>query len=119
MADDTERLPGGTVSTWCERCALQFPALALLASEFLHADWPDEYEDVGDAVHAFATERPGLAARLPHEVDNLLAEMLSDEQLEDMLVEHLGLAYRPKGRVTYARWLEDVALKVHGLMARP
>ena len=107
------------MSTWCERCALQFPALALLASEFLHADWPDEYEDVDDAVHAFATDRPALAARLPREVDNLLAEMLSDEQLEDMLVEHLGLAYRPDRRMTYARWLEEVALRVHGVMARP
>lgn len=107
------------MSTWCERCALQFPALALLASEFLHADWPDEYEDVDDAVHAFATCRPALAGRLPGEVSNLLAEMLSDEQLEDMLVEHLGLAYRPDRRVTYARWLEEVALRVQGLMARP
>jgi hypothetical protein len=73
------------VSTWCERCALQFPALALLASEFLHADCPDEYEDVDDAVHAFATERPGLADRRPIEVAELLALMLSDEQLEDMV----------------------------------
>jgi hypothetical protein len=52
-------------------------------------------------------------------VDNLLAEMLSDEQLEDMLVEHLGLAYRPDRRSTYERWLEGVALRVQGLMARP
>jgi hypothetical protein len=107
------------VSTWCERCALQFPALALLAGEFLHADWPDEYQDVDQAVHAFATERPGLAARLPHEVDQLLAEMLSDEQLKDMLVDHLGLAYWPDRRTTYARWLEAVALRIHGLMASP
>ena len=106
------------MSTWCERCALQFPALALLASEFLHADWPDDFEDVDGAVQAFATFRPALAARLPREVDNLLAEMLSDEQLEDMLVEHLGLAYRPGRGVTYVRWLEDMALRVHGLMAR-
>ena len=104
--------------TWCERCALHFPALALLASEFLHADWPDEYEDVDDAVHAFATARPALAARLPAEVDNLLAEMLSDEQLEDMLVGHLGLAHRPDPGVTYDRWLRDVAQRVRGLMAR-
>ena len=107
------------MATWCERCALQFPALALLASEFFHADWPDEYEDVDDAVHAFATARPALAARLPSEVDNLLAEMLSDEQLEDMLVGHLGLAHRPERGVTYDRWLRDVAQWVQGLVARP
>ncbi len=119
MGDDIKRLSGGTVATWCERCALQFPALALLASEFLHADWPDEYEDVDDAVHAFVTARPALAARLPAEVDNLLAEMLSDEQLDDMLVGHLGLAHRPDRGVTYERWLRDVAQTVQGLLARP
>ena len=98
---------------------MQFPALALLASEFLHADWPDEYEDVDDAVHAFATARPALAARLPGEVDNLLAEMLSDEQLEDMLVGHLGLAHKPDRGGIYDRWLRDVAQRVQGLVARP
>ena len=106
------------MATWCERCALQFPALALLASEFLHADWPDEYEVVDDAVHAFATARPALAARLPGEVDNLLAEMLSDEQLQDMLVGHLGLAHRPERGVTCERWLQGVGQRVHGLVAR-
>jgi hypothetical protein len=107
------------VATCCERCALQFPALALLASEFLHADWPDEYEDVNEAVHAFATARPALAVRLPPEVDTLLAEMLSEEQLEDVLVGHLGLAHRPNRGITYQRWLREVAQRVQGLMERP
>jgi CdiI immunity protein len=119
MGDDTERLSGGTVSTWCERCALQFPALALLAGEFLHADWPDEYNDADAAVHAFATERPRLADRLPVEVSELLALMLSDEQLEDMLVGHLGIAYRPPAAVSYGRWLQDVAGTVDNLIPRP
>jgi CdiI immunity protein len=110
---------GGTVTTCCERCALQFPALALLASEFLHADWPDEYEDVDDAVRAFAAARSALAARLPREVENLLAEMLSGEQLEDILVGHLGLAHRPDHGVTYDHWLREVAQRVQALMARP
>jgi hypothetical protein len=107
------------VSTWCERCALQFPALALLASEFLHADWPDEYADVDDAVRAFATERPRLADRLAVEVPELLGLMLSDEQLEDMVVGHLGIAYRPPAAVSYERWLHDVAHRVDSLIPRP
>ena len=107
------------MSTWCERCALQFPALALLASEFLHADWPDEFEDVDDAVYAFATGRPRLADRLPTEVAELLALMLSDEQLEDLLVGHLGVAYRPPARVGYARWLREAAQRVQAVIPRP
>jgi hypothetical protein len=107
------------VSTWCDRCALQFPALALLGSEFLHADWPEEYDAVDDAVRAFATQRPRLADRLPIEVAELFALMLCDEQLEDMLIEHLGIAYRPPAGESYGSWLQDAARRVDDLIPRP
>jgi hypothetical protein len=45
--------------------------------------------------------------------------MLSDEQLEDMLVGHLGIAYGPPAAVGYARWLRDVAQTVDNLIPRP
>jgi hypothetical protein len=107
------------VSTWCERCALQYPALALLASEFLHADWPDDYRGVDAAVEAFATCRPGLAARLPEEVAELLALLLNDDQLEELLVDHLCLAYRPEPPDDYAGWLEEMSRQVDALVVRP
>ena len=106
------------MSTWCERCALQYPALALLAGGFLHADWPEEYADVDEAVLAFAAGRPALAVKLPREVDDVLAEMFSEEQLEDLLVDHLGLAYRPVRPVTYARWLQEVSRRLQEMPAR-
>lgn len=105
------------MSTCCERCALQYPALALLASEFLHADWPEDFVDVDAAVDAFATYRPVLAARLPGEVQELLALMLSEEQLEDLVVDHLRVAYRPDPPVTYAGWLESVSRRVGVVVA--
>ena len=107
------------MSTWCESCALQYPALALLASEFLHADWPEDYAGVDEAVRAFADDRPGLAARLPDEVEELLALMLSEEQLEDLLVDHLCIAYRPPPPLTYARWLREAGERVEALVVRP
>jgi hypothetical protein len=107
------------MSTWCERCALQYPALAALASEFLHADWPEEYADVNAALDAFVAERPGLAARLPEEVAELLALMLSEEQLEELLVDHLCVAFRPDPPVDYASWLESMSRRVDALVARP
>ena len=107
------------MSTWCERCALQYPALALLASEFLHADWPEEYADVDDAVHAFATHRPALAARLPDEVGELLAQMLGEDQLEDLLLDHLCIAYLPAPPLDFAGWLESTSRRVDALVARP
>ena len=106
------------MSTWCERCALQYPALALLASEFLHADWPEDFADADAAVGAFATYRSALAARLPGEVQELLALMLNEEQLEDLLVDHLCIAYRPEAPVTYAGWLESVSGRVNMLVTK-
>jgi len=104
------------VSTWCEKCALDFPALTLLAGEFLHAEWPDEYEDADEAVELFATCHPELALRLRDEVDELLAQRLGEDQLTDLLVGHLGLAQWPEGRyVPYELWLQravDTALGV-------
>ena len=107
------------MSTWCERCALQYPALALLAGGFLHADWPEEYADVDAAVDAFVAGRPGLAARLPEEVAELLALMLSDDQLEELLVDHLCIAYLPAPPLDFAGWLESTSRRVDALVARP
>jgi hypothetical protein len=59
-----------------------------------------------------------LAARLPAEVQELLALMLSEEQLEDLLVDHLCVAYRPDPPVTYAEWLESVSRRVRVVVAR-
>ncbi len=98
------------MSTWCEKCALDFPALTLLASEFLHEDWPDEYADVDEAVEAFATYQPELAERLGDEVEGLLAQRLSEDQLADLLVGHLGLGQWPEGPyVPYEVWLRHAA----------
>jgi hypothetical protein len=98
------------MSTWCEKCALEFPALTLLAGEFLHEDWPDEYEDVDEAVEAFAACQPELAVRLGDEVEELLARRLSEDQLADLLVVHLGLGQWPEGPyVPYEVWLRRAA----------
>jgi hypothetical protein len=65
-------------------------------------------------------ERPALAARLGDEVEELLAHMLSEEQLSDLLVGHLGLAYWPAGPyVSYGRWLRAVAQDVTDAVAGP
>ncbi len=104
------------MSTWCEKCALDFPALALLASDFLHENWPDEYADVDDAVEVFAVYHPELAERLGDEVEEVLAQRLSEEQLADLLVGHLGLGHWPEGAyVAYEVWLRraaDMAVQV-------
>ena len=100
------------MSTWCEKCALDYPALSELAGEYLHPDWPDDYLDVDDAVQAFAADHPALATRLGDEVEELLALVLSEEQLADLLVGHLGMASWPEGPyVGYASWLRATAAR--------
>jgi hypothetical protein len=106
------------MTTWCEKCALDYPALSLLAGEFLHAQWPDEYADVDDAVQAFAAGHPDLAPHLGDEVDELLAQGISEELLADLLVGHLGLGPWPEGPyVTYETWLRTVVSTVSRALA--
>jgi hypothetical protein len=52
-------------------------------------------------------------------VAQLLGLMLNDEQLEELLVDHLCLAYRPEPPGDYAGWLESVGRRVDALVARP
>jgi hypothetical protein len=106
------------MTTWCEKCATEQPALSMLAGEFLHAQWPDEYADADDAVRAFAVEHPELALRLGSEVDGLLAQGLSEELLADLLVGHLGLGYWPEGPyVPYETWLLRAVRTVSATLA--
>ena len=94
-------------------CEFDYPALARLCSVYLHADWPDEYEDDHDALEAFVTFEPELASRLPAEVEVVLGRLLREGELVELLVTHLGCAYWPyPGRMTYRLWLEDLAVRV-------
>ena len=102
----------------CEACDLDYPALAQLSGEYLHADWPDEFHDVHEAVAAFVQDRPGLAARLPVEVDLLLIRAPGERELVELVVSHLGCAYWPySGKRTYRQWLLATADDVTRLLS--
>lgn len=91
-------------------CEFEYPALARFCSVYLHADWPDEYQDDHDALDEFATFEPELASRLPAEVELVLGRTQHEGELVELLVTHLGCAYWPyPGRLTYRQWLEDMA----------
>lgn len=91
-------------------CARDYPALARLCSLYLHADWPEEYENDEEALASFVSLEPELAARLPAEVDLVLSRVRNEAGLVELLVMHLGCAYWPHARrITYRRWLEELA----------
>jgi hypothetical protein len=97
----------------CDCCELENPALARLCGDYLHADWPDEYRQVREAVEAFVRAHPTLAARLPGEVERLLSQVPAESELLDLLVTHLGCAFWPYGQgMSYARWLQATADQV-------
>jgi hypothetical protein len=94
-------------------CELEYPALARLCGLYLHADWPEEYHDDWEALEAFLDLEPGLAARLPAEVEHVLARIQLEGKLVELLVTHLGCAFWPYARsVTYRQWLEGMADQV-------
>ncbi len=94
-------------------CEFDYPALARVCSVYLHADWPDEYETDREALDAFVTFEPDLAARLPAEVEAVLERFEHEGELVELLVTHLGCAYWPyPGRLTYRQWLEELSIRV-------
>jgi hypothetical protein len=66
--------------------------------------------DVDEAGEVFAEYHPEPAERLGDEVEELLIQRLSEDQLADLLVEHLGLGQWPEGpNAAYEVWLRQAA----------
>jgi len=79
---------------------------------FFHEDWVDEYSGPWEVVADFMDDRPELVAGLPEEVDSLLREYPSEEQLEQFM-DGLHFGYHVQaGGWTYRGWLLAVADRV-------
>lgn len=99
----------------CDCCAFEYPALAKLCAGYLVPDWPELFRDADGAVGAFIRERPGLAVRLPDEIDQLLDRFPLETELDDLVAGHLRCGYWPPARgEAYSSWLADVADDVRG-----
>lgn len=88
---------------------MTYPALRHLMQAYLHQDY-DLVGTVDENLDAFVSEDPGLAERLPGEVDELLATTTEDGDLRNA-VREMGCQLRPE-QGTYRDWLQQIANRV-------
>lgn len=101
------------------RDALPTPLVATLRSDsplsrlvgaYLNQELWDTYPDVMAGVDAFLKDEPGLAEPLVQEIDRLLVDAPTEDELDD-LMRQLGAGFLP--RVDgYRGWLERIAARV-------
>jgi len=88
------------------------PALTLLLQAYLNIDWLNEYGEPWLAVQGFATNEP-IAIDLSAEVEGLIAQDGSEEELQHLIVEEMGSGYLPEADGwTYREWLRELQTRV-------
>ena len=112
MDDDTPDVSSAKGSAPLVAWAERFPELENLFSTHLIESWTSAHETAADALRDGLEYRSVAQLRAAlTEVNELLAVGLSDDQLNDVLLFHLGSHYHPVEQ-TYAQWLEDVAAQL-------
>lgn len=92
-------------------------ALHQLLGGYLNEDWYLEYGEPWVAVEAFVREEPDFAPSLRADIDLVVAEAASDQELETRL-GRLGLGYAATtaGWSSYRVWLLALADRVDQLL---
>lgn len=95
----------------------ELPGLRLLLSGYLHLDWPEDYgSDLWAAVDDFATSEPEAAEGLAAEIESVLTDYGSEDELRRLVFE-LGSGYLPEADgYEYRSWLQQVAQRVAGTL---
>jgi hypothetical protein len=91
----------------------QLAALELLLGAYLHEDWADDYPDLWHAVDDFTDGEPQAARHLRADVEQVLSQCQSEQELQHALRQH-GIVYYPPGDGwdSYRTWLLAVAARV-------
>jgi hypothetical protein len=89
------------------------PALGQLMGAYFHQDWDVEANDDRGIVDLFIRGEPALAVQLPAEIDRVLRELDSEDELRHYLLEELGSYYlADSDGNTYRTWLTRIAEQV-------
>ncbi|HJQ01091.1 MAG TPA: contact-dependent growth inhibition system immunity protein [Jatrophihabitans sp.] len=88
---------------------MSLPGLSELLHMYFHQDWVDDFSDPWDVVNDFVREEPQLAAAVPAEVNSILQENPSEENLKHLLEELRCGYYIEADGWTYRGWLLAVA----------
>jgi hypothetical protein len=93
------------------------PALNELMGSYLHQDY-DLVGTVDDNIDTFVRDFSDIAVALPTEVQELLSQQPSEQDLEDLLGA-LGCQLRPPNGLSYRAWLTQIADRVRQATGSP
>lgn len=96
---------------------IETPALEHLMGAYFHQDWFSEHRDEWENLNDFVDGEQALVRRLPGEIELVLSEFSSDEQIKDFLLE-LGSCYTTRNDPGgYREWLWEIARRVQARLA--
>jgi hypothetical protein len=91
---------------------MSFPALEHLMGAYFHLDWNDEYTDERAAVEDFISGEPQLVTRLPREIELVLNQFESDDDLAAFLRDIDSCYTTTPEQGGYRGWLTSIAERV-------
>jgi CdiI immunity protein len=89
-------------------------SLRLLFQGYLTPDWPEDYDgDPWAAVDDFVASEPSAARSVPAEVETVLSEYSTDDEVRQLVVGELGSGYLPEADgYAYRDWLLQVSRRM-------
>jgi hypothetical protein len=87
-----------------------FSVLSQLLGSYFHQDWSDEFGSDGEALQAIVQAEPREQVEIGvEEIDQLLAEHKSEEELRVIMVDEIGCYFEPESQgIGYMDWLARV-----------
>lgn len=88
----------------------KYDVLGQLLGCYFHQDWPEEFDDDMSALQTIAGSEPKeQLIEAVREIDALLMEALSEQELRAVLIEKIGCYFEPDSRGnTCNEWLLQV-----------
>ena len=97
----------------------RYPALDDFIGSYFHQDWRLDHASRADVVSLLVRTRPELAHSVTQDLQALLAEERTDEQLRDLLLWQYYLSYDPwRDEISMHEWLTGLLKEIEEALKR-
>jgi len=96
-----------------------YSALDDFIGSYFHQDWRLDHASRADVVSLLVRTRPELAHSVTQDLQALLAEERTDEQLRDLLLWQYHLSYDPwRDEISMREWLSGLLREIEEALER-
>lgn len=97
----------------------QYSALDDFIGSYFHQDWRLDHASRADVANLLVRTRPELARSVTQDLQALLAENRTDEQLRDVLLRQYHLYYDPwRDEISMREWLSGLFKEIEEALER-